>query len=173
MSSFFGGMRRSSKFNNELSVTFSNYEVFCFRYLGYKAAREVIFLRALQTCLRYVWCYLLWQAQKSSVYQRTYKLNVVALNLQIPGSEVKFYIQLLGCFNKIYREHFPAHVLENCQHTEWGVFGQCLQQRDAGTSGWKWSLHRYLLNLTPLPKLQRGNSVHLGSVFHKCALKCR
>lgn len=29
MSSFFGGMRRSSKFNCELSVTFSNYEVFC------------------------------------------------------------------------------------------------------------------------------------------------
>lgn len=28
MSSFFGGMRRSSKFNYELSVTFSNYEVF-------------------------------------------------------------------------------------------------------------------------------------------------
>lgn len=56
-------------------------------------------------------------------------------------------------------------VGEICQHIESGVLGHCLQQRDASVSGWKCFLHRYLCNLTSLPQvLQRGTSVHLGSV---------
>lgn len=84
----------------------------------------------------------------------------------MPRSEVKSCTQLLGCFYRECRENFPVHVvLENCQHTESGVLGHCLQQRDAHVRGWKCCLHRYLLNLTsPLQVLQRGTSVHLGSV---------
>lgn len=81
-------------------------------------------------------------------------------------------MQLLGCFG-VCRKSFPAHaVLENCQHTESGVLGQHLQQRDAGVSGGKCSLHGYPLSLPSLPQvLQRGTSVHLGSISWKCALE--
>lgn len=81
MSSFFGGMRRSSKFNYELSVTFSSYEVFCSRYLGYKEAGEVSLLWALQTCLRYVWCYLLWQAHKKQRVSKNLKAECCSIEL--------------------------------------------------------------------------------------------
>ena len=84
-------------------------------------------------------------------------------------------MQLLGCFNRVCRKSFSAHVvLENCQHTESRVLGQHLQQRDDGISGGKCSLHRYLLSLTSLPQVhRRGTSVHLGSISCKCALEHR
>lgn len=84
----------------------------------------------------------------------------------MPGSGVKSYIQLLGCFSRVCRESFPVHVvLGNCQHTESWMLGHCLQQTDVSVNSCKCSLHRYLLNLTSLPQvLQRGTSVHLGSV---------
>lgn len=54
------------------------------------------------------------------------------------------------------------------------LLGQHLQQKDAGVSSGKCSLHRYLLTLTSLPQvLQRGTSVQLGFISWKCGLEHR
>lgn len=73
----------------------------------------------------------------------------------------------LGLLKQSTKGKFSSscYVGKLCQHIESGVLGHCFQQRHAGVSDWKCSLHRYLSNLTSLPQaLQRGTSVHLGSV---------
>lgn len=73
-------------------------------------------------------------------------------------------MQLLDSFNRVCRKSFPALVLENCQHTELGVFGQHLQERDAGASG-KHSLRRYLLSLTSLLQVLQEAQLFTWDLF--------